>query len=161
MGEAYFSAQQPQPQGQARVPRSDEHPRRSGDHQGAPRPRTLQAVGLGIDSIRDQRSFSRLRSSGRRLSAGDLWVIAVIDEASPAPRSAFAIGRSVGNAVLRNRLRRRLRVLLDRVQAPPGLYLVGARPGAAQRSFPELAQMLSTIFSRIERLPARAERGAP
>jgi RNase P protein component len=52
---------------------------------------------------------------------------------------AYALGRAIGPAVVRNRLRRRLRVLIDDVSLPPGLYLIGAQPDAAQRSGSELA----------------------
>jgi len=59
-------------------------------------------------------------------------------------RVAYAIGRKVGPAVVRNRVRRRLREAvrhLDRT-APGGLacgaYLVSVRPEAAQRTYREL-----------------------
>ena len=52
---------------------------------------------------------------------------------------AYALGRAIGPAVVRNRLRRQLRVILGASSLPPGLYLIGARPDAAQRSASELA----------------------
>lgn len=52
---------------------------------------------------------------------------------------AYAIGRAVGGAVARNRLRRRLRVLMreldDAGELAQGRYLVGATPAAAEESF--------------------------
>ena len=153
MGEAHFSAEQPQQENEAWLPSPDEHARRSGDYQVPPRPWSGQTVGLSIESIRDQKSFQLLRSHGKRVSVGDLWVVAVVGTGQDSARLAFAIGRTVGNAVVRNRLRRRLRALLStEVHPRPGVYLVGARPGAGQRSFNELAVMMSTIFSRLERL---------
>lgn len=152
MGEAHFSAEQPQQENEARLPSPDEHARRAGDHQVAPRSRPGQTVGVSIESIRDQKSFQRLRTSGKRVGVGDLWVVSVLGAEYDMPKLAFAIGRTVGNAVVRNRLRRRLRALLStEVRPPNGLFLLGARPGAGQRSFAELAVMLSTIFNRIER----------
>lgn len=51
------------------------------------------------------------------------------------PCVAFAIGRRVGSAVVRNRLRRRLRDELTTLardqRLPPGAYLVGLAPAAA------------------------------
>ena len=59
------------------------------------------------------------------------------------PRVAFAIGRSVGPAVARNRLRRRLRdarapTAGRRRRSRHGWLLIGARPGAVERTFDEL-----------------------
>jgi RNase P protein component len=51
---------------------------------------------------------------------------------------AYALGRAIGPAVVRNRLRRQLRSLLAGAALPPGLYLIGAQPAAAQRSRSEL-----------------------
>lgn len=51
---------------------------------------------------------------------------------------AWALGRAIGPAVVRNRLRRRLRALLNEAPLPPGFYLIGAQPTAAQRSANEL-----------------------
>jgi ribonuclease P protein component len=64
---------------------------------------------------------------------------------------AYAIGRAVGPAVTRNLLRRRLRSLLrqEHPDLPAGLYLIGATPAAAGRSFTELAADLDRLISRI------------
>jgi ribonuclease P protein component len=66
---------------------------------------------------------------------------------------AFAIGRAVGPAVARNRLRRRLRAILTTRQPPlpAGLYLFGARPAAVARSFAELEADVSTMLDRMAR----------
>jgi len=66
---------------------------------------------------------------------------------------AFALGRALGPAVVRNRVRRRLRaILLDASSAgtlPPGDYLIGARPDAASRSFTELEFDLTSLLRRL------------
>lgn len=62
-------------------------------------------------------------------------------------RVAYAIGRKVGAAVVRNRLRRRLREAvrdLDRAAGglPPGAYLISLRPEAARLGYHDLRRDL-------------------
>ncbi|HVF18746.1 MAG TPA: ribonuclease P protein component, partial [Mycobacteriales bacterium] len=60
------------------------------------------------------------------------------------PRVGFVISAKVGDAVRRNRLRRRLRHLLrGRLAAlPPADLVVRALPGAAELSYTELDRLL-------------------
>jgi RNase P protein component len=62
---------------------------------------------------------------------------------------AYAIGRAIGPAVVRNRLRRQLQALLAGSSLPPGLYLIGAQPVAAQRSQSELAFDLIRLVASV------------
>jgi ribonuclease P protein component len=75
------------------------------------------------------------------------------------PRVAYAVGRSVGNAVARNRLRRRLRAAVagrsDDLR-PDTAYLVSAGPRAAAMTPAEL----SRAVGRLLRAAAEAG-GAP
>ena len=58
------------------------------------------------------------------------------------------MGRRVGNAVVRNRLRRRLRMLMRGLarDLEPGAYLVGVGPQAADLSFQELATLIARLL---------------
>ena len=62
---------------------------------------------------------------------------AVVGPRSEPPRVAYAVGRRVGGAVARNRVRRRLRAA-TRAHAgelePGRAYLVGARPARPRRT---------------------------
>ena len=63
---------------------------------------------------------------------------------------AFAIGRDIGSAVTRNRLRRRLRVLADRSDLlSHGQLLIGARPAVSERSFDELGAELTMLLTTV------------
>jgi ribonuclease P protein component len=107
-----------------------------------------------IDRVRERDSFVRLRRDGVRVRTDSLWCSFVLDPDLEAPQVAFAIGRAVGSAVRRNRLRRRLRALIATCDVPPGLYLVGARPGACEHTFDELTALVRTLFGKIPRVPA-------
>jgi ribonuclease P protein component len=72
-------------------------------------------------------------------------------DASPA-RAGFVVPRTVGGAVVRNQVRRRLRHLVrDRLGLlPPGaLLVVRALPGAADRSFRRLAADLDAALDAV------------
>jgi ribonuclease P protein component len=67
---------------------------------------------------------------------------------------AYAIGRPVGSAVRRNRVRRRLRSALTDLgrlgRAPvAGDLLVRAQPGAARASYQELEEHLDRCFVHL------------
>ena len=63
----------------------------------------------------------------------------------------YAIGRTYGGAVERNRLRRRLRVLMASHGEAllPGSYLVGATPGAHQQNFAQLGASINRLIESI------------
>jgi ribonuclease P protein component len=63
---------------------------------------------------------------------------------------AFAINRAVGNAVIRNRLRRRSRAVLEQLALPAGLYLIGCRPGAHELTFEQIQTTLGKLASKID-----------
>ena len=65
------------------------------------------------------------------------------------PRVAYSIGRATGPAVLRNRLRRRLRALLQHMDLPAGMYLIGVRPGAERSSSIELEFDLRRLLQAV------------
>lgn len=71
------------------------------------------------------------------------------------PRVAFAIGRRVGSAVVRNKLRRRLRAVASELAASgalaPGDYLVAVSQDAATASFTALRSGMTTACARLGR----------
>ena len=80
--------------------------------------------------------------------------------ADPGPRVGFVVSKAVGNAVTRNRVKRRLRHLArERLTSLPGsgVLVVRALPAAADASYDVLGADLDTAFQRLER-PARPAR---
>jgi ribonuclease P protein component len=101
----------------------------------------------------------RGRSSGRPTLVAHLLVLPV---SGPQARVGFVVGRGVGTAVVRNRVRRRMRHLcaarLTRLPAA-SLLVVRARPAAASASSAELGADLDSALVRL--LPAGRAAGGP
>jgi len=76
------------------------------------------------------------------------------NDARALPRAGFVVGRAVGDAVTRNRVKRRLRHLVrDRLDdLPSGACLVvRALPPAADATSAELAGDLDSALARVTR----------
>ena len=109
--------------------------------------------------IRRRSTFSQFRTPAGRGSAGPVQVRYLQSAGGcelASPSVAFAVGRRAGNAVTRNRIRRRLRAALG--QLPPGTlqngcYLVGAGTSAAGLPF-------SVLVDHVERAVLGATRVA-
>lgn len=99
--------------------------------------------------IRERSAFARLAREGRRTRAGVLWCTYILDPTATPPRVGYALGRAIGSAVDRNRVRRRLRSLLAQASLPPGLYLIGAQGAAVRSSSSELAFDLARMVGSI------------
>ena len=122
--------------------------------------------------MRQRRDFTaavrRGSRSGRKLLTGHLLVLpaGAAGEAGAAggdcpPRAGFVVSRAVGIAVVRNRVRRRLRVLVREYLSslPRGsLLVVRAHPQAATASQADLAAELGLVMSTLVRRQAGALR---
>jgi len=101
-----------------------------------------------VGRIRQRSAFVALRRPKGRSVAGPLRVSWVPPSpADPFPLVSYAIGRSCGNAVIRNRLRRQLRAAVSATPPPPGRYLVAAQPAAVGLSFGELASAVGSAMT--------------
>jgi ribonuclease P protein component len=163
-GEANVPAEQSSASETTRIPSPHVDPRRSAGPavQAAEGPPSV--VGL-IWRVRDRSTFDALRRSGRRRRAGPVTIVHLAalsgsDRPARPPQVAFAIGRKVGSAVVRNRVRRRLRaVMADLAGSPdspvaPGTYLVSVGPEVVSLSYVELKAIVNTALQRLEDQPS-------
>ncbi|MGW7100160.1 ribonuclease P protein component [Streptomyces sp. NPDC054838] len=99
----------------------------------------------------------RGRRAGRPLLVVHLRTSGATDphepgEIDPSTRAGFVVSKAVGNAVVRNRVKRRLRHLVrDRLSLLPAgsLVVVRALPGAGDAGLDELARDLDAAVQRL------------
>ena len=150
MSEANVSTEQPQASQTARFPSPDVDTRRPGHPEGPAPEGPSPPLGL-IWRVNRRDTFAAL-TRGRRHRQGPLTVSWVSGNPVEPPRVAYAIGRKVGSAVVRNQLRRRLR-MLTREAAPllrPGAYLISVGPEGALLSYEKLRTLLMKVLKDIE-----------
>lgn len=116
--------------------------------------------------LRSPRDFGRVRTSGRRASSGTLTLGYARQQESPEPgltRIGFSVGKRVSKAaVVRNRVRRRLREITRRLlkDIPPGWDLVlTARPSAAAAEYATLERDVRLLLRRARLLSPEVGQG--
>ncbi len=164
--ETNISAEQPPPEKDPRVPRQDGH---SGGAPGAQAPtrqgsqaahcrNSTEAAQLSerqpdqrypkSKRIRQRGEFVRIQGRGRPLSRGNFVVIAA-PPATGASRLGITASRKVGNAVVRNRIKRLIREFFRRHYYqihPPRDFVVIARASASQASYDQVASELGAAL---------------
>jgi ribonuclease P protein component len=174
MDETDVSAKRTQTRQDARIPQADvDQGGPSGDpvapRQGTPTPlgvttgrdpRSLSAPRM--ESIRSHRTFAALRRTPHRGRSGPIAVSFVEQPCWSRTEIAFAINRRVGNAVVRNRLRRRLRAIMGEHVAglPTGAYVISTGPEGPGLTFEELKVAMSRATERATG-GHRGDPGAP
>ncbi len=106
--------------------------------------------------LRDGRDFSRVRESGKAVQGRLLRMAFFCPLAEGIARVGIITSKRVGGAVVRNRVRRRLRELVRHslTHFPPGsLIVVVAKPAAAVASFEELRGEWRLLAHRLSLLP--------
>ena len=98
------------------------------------------------------RDFAALMRHGR-LRTQEPLVLRALRRDSEHARFGFAVGKRVGNAVTRNRVKRRLREILRQLPVAQGWdILVSARPGAASTDYRALRHAVILLLQRADLL---------
>jgi ribonuclease P protein component len=162
--EADLSAEQSGACAPARLPLADVN---AGWPQGDPRascPRAQQAFGLTAIAAADavplarltERKFYLAANAGKRVPMpGFVLLVRVRDDSDPMMRIGITVSKKVGNAVIRNRMKRRFRMLAREVLPAEGLsgadhVLIGRNSGI-ERDYATLRAELVKALGKLKR----------
>jgi ribonuclease P protein component len=98
-------------------------------------------------SLRRRSDFARVQRRGKR-TVGRLFVL-LADRGADGSRVGITVARPIGDAVVRNRLRRRVKAILDRSgfgEPPHRDIVLIARPGAGEADFAALATEIGRLI---------------
>lgn len=163
--EADLSAQSDPAKANPWLPRPHEDPRRPDDPQastskGSKAPGGDDALEVGVsvptgrfsskDRLRRSREFKQVTRRGRRAAASAYVVLTAPGIPGRGPRLGLTVSRKVGNAVVRNRVKRRIREWFRASRATwPGAWdiVVIARREAAEIEYDRGAELLSRLVA--------------
>lgn len=129
-------------------------PETPGQGRKAEAPAASPAVSLCLSVMKTRPEFLRAAQARRQGTSGFLLQARARADGNPAVQIGFTASKKIGNAVMRNRAKRRLRALARAVMpamAQPGWdYVLVARPGATvERAFADLLRDLEGAMRTV------------
>ena len=118
---------------------------------------------MRLVTLKRRAEFLRVRGGSRWTTPGFVLEARARGETGAVPsipRFGFTVTKEAGKAIVRNRIRRRLKAIVREVAAEHASaefdYVLFARPPALDRRFAELRSDLIFAFSRVHRGGARS-----
>jgi ribonuclease P protein component len=151
--EAHFSAQQPRPRTPARIPPADVDGGWSCRDSRPSRSRPGQAVRL--TTITRRADFVAANAGKRAAMPGFVLLVRDRGDGNPAPRLGITVTKKIGNAVVRNRMKRRLRALAREILDAPAVagadHILIGRNGGIERDYALLGTELAKAVGKLTR----------
>lgn len=149
--EADLSAEQSGAGAPTRLPRADGDGRRPLGDPRPPQSRPQEAVGLS--TLTKRRDFLAANAGKRAPMPGFVLLVRPRDDGDPAMRVGFTVTKKIGNAVVRNRMKRRLRALSREMLPANGIrgadhVLIGRSTGIS-RDFSKLRLELEKALKKV------------
>ncbi len=100
----------------------------------------------GLGALKTRAQYSLIYSSGRTW-VNDLVVMKALPNQLGATRLGFSVGKKIGNAVVRNRVRRLMKESVRTLHIKPGWDIVFiARTGATSADYHKLKEAIGGIL---------------
>jgi ribonuclease P protein component len=162
--EAHLPAEQSRAQAQARLSRPDGDRRRPQGPERPPRPRPQEAVGVttqAIGKLTRRADFLAANGGFRAPGPGFVLLVRRRGDGDPAMRLGLTVSKKVGNAVVRNRMKRRFRELARAILPEAGIpgadHVLIGRPSGIERPFALLVADLEKALGRFKEKSVRPE----
>jgi ribonuclease P protein component len=151
--EAHLPAEQSGPQAAARVPPPHGDGQRAQAAERPPGARPQEAQRLV--TIRKRYDFLAANAGKRASSPGFVLLVRDRADGDPTKRVGFTVTKKIGGAVVRNRMKRRLRALARELLPAGGIpgadYVLIGRSGGIERDFALLRQELASALERLRK----------
>ena len=104
-----------------------------------------------MTSISSPKEFVELRQHGVRFKANGFISLVFLSRESSEKKTAMSIPRKVGNAVVRNRVRRRMRSCISELgeRMPSGSYLFSIYPEVVGLNYHQLLEMVELLVEKV------------
>ena len=150
--ETHLSTEQSCARTSPRISSPDVNSGRTHSDSQSPCTRSQEAVGLTI--IRQRKDFLAANSARRVATPGFVLLVRNRDDGSDIKRLGITVTKKIGNAVVRNRMKRRFRELARQLIAPDGIsgadHVLIGRAGGVERDYATLAQELAKALKRAQ-----------
>jgi ribonuclease P protein component len=151
--EAHLPAEQPRPQAASRVPLPNGDSRRSKGAELPARARPQEAQRLS--TIRKRADFVAANGGLRATTPGFVLLVREREDRDPAMRVGFTVTKKIGGAVVRNRMKRRLRALAREIVPSRGVagadHVIIGRAKGIERDFGLLRSELAGALDRLRK----------
>ena len=149
--EAHLPAEQSGPQAPARVPAPHGDSGRAQAAERAPGARPQEAQRLA--TLRKRADFLAANTGKRAATPGFVLQVRDRSDGDPTKRVGFTVTKKIGGAVVRNRMKRRLRALAREILPVGGVagadHVLIGRSGGIERDFALLRKELTGALERL------------
>jgi ribonuclease P protein component len=110
---------------------------------------------VGLTRLTQRKDYLAANAGKRAPMPGFVLIVHVRNDADPVMRVGITVSKKVGNAVIRNRMKRRFRALVREVLPEAGLpgadHVLIGRNGGIERPFAELRAELVKALGKVRR----------